>query len=142
MTAPTPTPEEARKSRLIAAYTDGVPLRSLAADEGEPVGVIRADLASWGLRIRGREEARLLAVLRDHPRSQGRHDNMADPTDYQQTDELPAPPCPRCDELDTQQQNAQAAHDKSALVDVNVLRSQHALFARCTRAASTPRAKT
>ncbi|GAB2711746.1 hypothetical protein [Kitasatospora kifunensis] len=59
---PIPTPEEARKSRLIADYTNGTTLKDLATSEGEPARVIRADLVSWGIRIRGRGEARQMAM--------------------------------------------------------------------------------
>ncbi|GAB2715604.1 hypothetical protein GCM10010442_40650 [Kitasatospora kifunensis] len=48
--------------------------------------------------------------------------------------EAPVLPCPRCDELDTRQQAARAAHDRSALVDVRVLTREHAWLGKCERA--------
>ncbi|GAB2711741.1 hypothetical protein GCM10010442_34890 [Kitasatospora kifunensis] len=51
-----------------------------------------------------------------------------------ETPKVPRLPCLRCDELDTRQQTAQAAHDRSALVDFRVLMREHARLARCPRA--------
>ncbi|GAB2697276.1 hypothetical protein [Kitasatospora kifunensis] len=56
-----------------------------------------------------------------------------------ETPKAPTLPCPHCDELDTRQQTAEAAHDRSALVDVRVLTRQHARLDRCERARAAVR---